>query len=459
MIRIHQQLADYARACIRLVWQRQLMFAGGTVLAALFTDPLIALGCYGLCLLAEWYDLRVCREVLDWRSRDGLHPARPMRRLMISSAATTIAIVIFVVAVAAAEGPKMHLGPLFFLFAAALYATMNACQVPQILRARLLIYFGAFVFIPVRDIIIVRPPLESELWMQLGTVPFFIFLLRECAVKFVSNYRSVQTRLDDLRFELDRVAEAYEVQSQFVSIVSHELRTPLTSIKASLDLISNEDIAVPVGEMRRLASIGRSNSNRLAALIDDLLDFQKLNSGKMVFRMERIDLGAMVADAMEANRGMADTRGVELALSLPPAPLYVRADMDRMMQVLANVLSNAIKFSHGGGKVDVTVRSHNGQLQVMVQDHGIGIPEEAREMVFAPFMQVDASDKRAHGGTGLGMSITKRIMEAHEGSIDYVSEPGRGTTFFIALNPLEETQADEAEDPYEELCQLEPVAT
>lgn len=459
MIRIHQQLADYARACIRLVWQRQLMYAGGTLLTALFADPLIALVCYGLCMLAEWYDMRVCREVLDWQSQGGLHPARPMRRLMISSAATTIAIVIYMVAVAAAEGPTIHLGPLFFLFAAAIYATMNTCQVPQILRARLLIYFSAFVFIPVRDIIIMRPPLESELWMQLGTVPFIIFLLRECAIKFVSGYRSVQTRLDDLRFELDRVAEAYEMQSQFVSIVSHELRTPLTSIKASLDLISNEDIAVPVDEMRRLASIGRSNSNRLAALIDDLLDFQKLNSGKMVFRMERIDLGAMVADAVEANRGMADTRGVQMALKLPSEPLFVHADMDRMMQVLANVLSNAVKFSHRGGTVDVIVRAHKGLFQVMVQDHGIGIPEEARETVFAPFMQVDASDKRAHGGTGLGMTISKRIMEAHDGRIDYVSEPGRGTIFFITLNPLEETSVDDAEEPFTETCQLEPVRT
>ncbi len=440
------------------------MYAGGTVLVAYFTSPVIAFACYSLCQLTEWYDLRVCRDVLHWRSTDGRHPVQPLRRMMVSSAATSASIVIYVIAVAIAEGPGVHLGPLFFLFAAALYATMNTCQIPQILRARLMIYSAALLFIPIYDLVKVRPPLHSDLWMQLGTVLFVLFLLRECARKFMSNYRNVQHRLDDLRVERDRVAEAYEMQSQFVSIVSHELRTPLTSIKASLDLITNETVCASIEEIRQVARIGQSNSNRLATLINDLLDFQKLNAGKMMFQFQLLDLGSLVRDAAEANRAIGAGREIGIEVTGPARPVQVKADPDRLMQVMANVLSNAVKFSHRGGVVEVTVSETDGQGHIAIRDHGVGIPENSKDLVFSPFTQVDASDKRAFGGTGLGMSITKRIVEAHGGVIDYTSRVGEGTTFSVVLDLCEPDAAAEADqapirDEAFALPRAEPVAS
>ncbi len=443
MIRIEQQLADYAHACRRLLWQRQAMYTGGSVMVAYFVDPMLALMSFALCQICELNDLRVCRSVSQWAAGRCENPAEQLQRLMLSSNLTTLATAQYLVLIALAEGPSVHLGPVVFLLTAALYATMNACQVPKILRARLIIYACALLFIPVHDLIVVRPDLHSPLWLQLGVVIFVLFLLNECARKFVSNYRKVQTRLEDLRIERDRVAEAYEVQSQFVSIVNHELRTPLTSIKASLDLISDETVCPSLDKVREIARIGQRNGARLAGLIDDLLDFQKLDSGKMVFQFEPVDLSALLDEAVAATRPLGEARGISFVLSGASEPVWVRADADRLMQVLANVVSNAVKFSDRDGLIELDLSASHGEARVSVRDHGIGIPEHSEELVFAPFTQVDVSDKRAFGGTGLGMSISKRIVEGHGGHIAYTSRVGVGTKFVITLDLERPNQAED----------------
>ncbi|MEX0286999.1 MAG: sensor histidine kinase [Paracoccaceae bacterium] len=443
MFRIQQQLADYARACLRLFWHRQAMFIGGMLLVAAYVDVTVSLFCYALCLLLEAYDYRVCQGVLAW-ARLGARPSlQPVRRVVFSAILTVGATSLFPVVVALAEGPGMHLAPLFFLFSAALYAAMNMCQVPRLLRARMMIFYVALLFIPLHDLLVVRPPLTSPLWMQLGVVAFMLFVLNACANKFVANYRRIQSRMGGLRVERDRMSAAYETQSQFVSVVTHELRTPLTSIKASLDLIADADADLPRERVQTLAEIGQRNSARLGSLINDLLDFQKLDAGKMSFDFARIDLAELVSEAVENLRALADEKEVSFALSGLEDVVHVDADEGRLMQVITNVLSNALKFSHAGSAVDVDLCVDGGQVRIAVRDYGIGIPEGSEHTVFAPFAQVELADRKSFGGTGLGMSISRRILERHGGQIEYVSRLGEGTIFTIELDVSQASCATE----------------
>lgn len=444
MIGYRQRIADYSRLCLLLVWQRQAMLFGGFVMIAFFYDLMVGLFCYCMCLLSDLHDIRTCRAARDWSARDGMHPAEHIGRLTRSAMLFAGAISFSMILVAVLEGPGLHLGPLGFLFAAALFSAMNNCHVRRLLRARLDIYRAALLFIPLRDLVIVQPPLTSPLWMQLVTVLFLLFMLNECARSFAAGYLSNRSRLSELRDERERLVNAFRTQSQFVSIVSHELRTPLTSIKASLDLIGGQGQEMSPENVARLAGIGRKNADRLATLINDLLDFQKLTSGKMVFSMEPIDLNRLARETIEANAALGADRDIAIRLEPAPHPVRVRGDNDRLHQVLLNVLSNAVKFSEPGEAVRVRVESGDGLARILVRDTGIGIPPEAHDRVFAPFAQVDASDKRAVGGTGLGMSISRSIMESHGGRIDFESAPGEGTTFVIELARLPpEAEAEE----------------
>jgi signal transduction histidine kinase len=343
------------------------------------------------------------------------------------------AIVFFISAVAIAEGPSIHIGPLFFLLMASLYTAMNNCQLPQVMLARLVVLSAGFFFIPLYDLVTVWPQMRTDLLTQLGTSVFVLFFIVECARKFASHYQAVRNKMEDLRVQRDKLANACEVQAQFVSIASHELRTPLTSVKASRDLINDERACKTMDDVRRIAGIGQRNGARLATRINDLLDFQKLDSNVMEFKMDRIDLCDIVREAAQVNRMLGKSREIGFDVNLPDEPVHVMADHDRLMQVMANVMSNAVKFSHDGGIVEIAVAQVGGHGQISIRDHGIGIPEKSRDLVFTPFAQVDGSDRRAYGGTGLGMSISRRIMEGQGGSIDFESIVGEGTAFVIAL--------------------------
>jgi PAS domain S-box-containing protein len=227
-----------------------------------------------------------------------------------------------------------------------------------------------------------------------------------------------------------------QMKNDFVSVVSHELRTPLTSIRGSLGLIAGGVAGELPEKARSLVEIAAKNSERLARLINDILDIEKIESGKMGFRFAPVDLGPLVEQAVESNRAYAETLGVELrrAAAVPEARVW--ADADRLLQVMANLLSNAAKFSPQGSTVEVGVRRmtpRDGCLRVSVRDHGRGIPPEFQAHVFERFAQADSSSTRQKGGTGLGLSISKAIVERHGGTLSFESEPGAGTTFFFDL--------------------------
>ncbi|MCS6801831.1 MAG: PAS domain S-box protein [Chloroflexota bacterium] len=222
------------------------------------------------------------------------------------------------------------------------------------------------------------------------------------------------------------------LKNEFVSTVSHELRTPLTSIRGSLGLLKGGVGGPLPPEAANLVDIAFKNSERLVRLINDILDIEKIESGKLHFERQPIELTHLVASAIEANEGLAAEFGVRLTLGERVEPAVVLGDYDRLMQVMANLLSNAAKFSPRGAEVRVDVARSRGGFRVAVRDRGPGIPPQFRHRVFERFAQADASDRRQSGGTGLGLSISKAIIERHGGTIGFETSEA-GTTFWFEL--------------------------
>ncbi|HEX5276868.1 MAG TPA: ATP-binding protein, partial [Fluviicoccus sp.] len=224
-----------------------------------------------------------------------------------------------------------------------------------------------------------------------------------------------------------------KMKDEFISTVSHELRTPLTSIRGALGLILGKSADSLPPRARQLLDTASRNAERLTLLINDILDLEKIASGRMEFEMRPIDIVALTRQALQAHEGYAARHQVRLRLLDDGPQRPVSADENRLMQVYANLLSNAIKYSPAGGEVEVSITDHDNRLRVGIRDHGRGIPASFRQTAFQRFAQADSSDTRDKGGTGLGLSIVKAIMDRHAGVVDYESTPGQGTLFYFEL--------------------------
>lgn len=241
--------------------------------------------------------------------------------------------------------------------------------------------------------------------------------------------------------DITRRKEAERIKNEFISTVSHELRTPLTSIRGSLGLLAAGKLGALPPAARPFVEIASNDCLRLVRLINDLLDIQKIEAGRMDFQMKTQDLVGLVNQAVEANRSYGRQFGVRFVVREVPPTALVRGDGDRLIQVLSNLLSNAAKFSPRGEAVDVSVDHEDGRYLVSVRDRGPGIPAEFRDRIFQKFAQADSSDTRQKGGTGLGLNICKAILEKHEGSISFEAAPGGGTLFRFSLPELAEQPA------------------
>ena len=226
------------------------------------------------------------------------------------------------------------------------------------------------------------------------------------------------------------------LKSEFVSTVSHELRTPLTSIRGSLGLLVGGAAGPMPVQAREMVAMALQNSERLGRLIDDILDIEKIASGQLQFRPRPVDLNLVVRRALDAVQGYAASHRIRLALVAEAQHGVVIADEERVTQVLANLISNASKFSPPGEAVEVEIAEASGRVRVSVRDRGPGIPEEFKSRIFQRFAQADGSDTRLKGGTGLGLSISKAIVERMNGDIGFEPNPEGGTTFFFEL-PVE----------------------
>lgn len=226
--------------------------------------------------------------------------------------------------------------------------------------------------------------------------------------------------------------EIDKMKNEFVSMVSHELRTPLTSIRGSLGLVTSGKIETLSDKTQGLLEIANNNCLRLINLINDILDIEKIEAGKMDFQIEILNLVSLVEQTIQANLQFAQKHGVEIKLENELEEVFVKVDGNRLIQVITNLLSNAIKFSEQNTAVKVCITMQNNNVKVAVINYGREIPKEFKSRIFQKFAQADSSDARQKGGTGLGLSIAKAIVEKMQGNIGFTSKDNE-TVFYFDL--------------------------
>ena len=232
------------------------------------------------------------------------------------------------------------------------------------------------------------------------------------------------------RKEMDRL------KSEFVSTFSHELRTPLTSIRGTFGLMMGGAVGEIPEKAHELIAIAERNTLRLLELVNDILDMENIDLGRMDINLKPMDIRTLVEHAIQDNRAYAEQFGIDFVLAPDALSTTVSGDETRLIQVMANLLSNAAKFSPKGSEVNITVMDEDTRVKVIVSDHGQGILEDFRDQIFERFMQADSSDKRQSGGTGLGLSISAAIAEAHGGRLDFNSVTGEGSSFYFNLKKI-----------------------
>lgn len=253
--------------------------------------------------------------------------------------------------------------------------------------------------------------------------------------------------------------EVEKLKDEFISVVNHELRTPLTSILGSLDLLASGILQTKPEKEQRMLQIAATNAERLVRLINDMLDIERIESGKMTLNKQVCNGAELMTTAGDEIRGLAAQSNIQL--SVVPLPVRIWADPDRIIQVFTNLLSNAIKFSPAGSTVALTatLTASPQQVQFQVHDQGRGIPPDKLTAIFGRFQQVDASDARKRGGTGLGLAVCRSIIQHHGGRIWVESTPERGSTFFFSLPvlpPAVLSPAVEATGPRVLVCDDDP---
>jgi signal transduction histidine kinase len=231
--------------------------------------------------------------------------------------------------------------------------------------------------------------------------------------------------------DLSERREVERLKKEFVAVVSHELRTPLTSVRGSLGLLASGALGDLPDDAKEVVAIAERNAIRLMHLINDILDLERLEAGRMPMNVSLHPLKHVFDRSLESVRAMADQQ--EVAIELVPTEARVLGDADRLVQVLVNLMSNAVKFSPRKSVVTVWAKDESGFVEVSVRDRGRGIPASHQEAIFQRFQQVESSDGRQKGGTGLGLPICKAIVEQHGGTLKVTSEPGAGSTFTFRL--------------------------
>ncbi len=254
--------------------------------------------------------------------------------------------------------------------------------------------------------------------------------------------RRVRERTAELEEALHRLSELSQLKANFVANISHELRTPLTHIKGYLELMVTDSLGPLTSEQRHALQVSQKAGDRLEKLIEDLIMFSTASHGQMSIQQEALDLLRMVNLSLKNAAPKAEERGVELQVSAGEELPQVQGDTDKIMWVLNQLLDNAIKFTPSGGRVTVGLKMESSNLvMVSVVDTGIGIPAARMKEIFEPFHQLDGSSTRQAGGTGLGLSLVRQIIEAHGSLLDVTSAEGKGTTFKFPLLVAAEQQS------------------
>jgi len=246
--------------------------------------------------------------------------------------------------------------------------------------------------------------------------------------------RRVEERTAELQKALERVSELSQLKANFVSNISHELRTPLTHIKGYIELMVTESLGQITEEQRHALQVSQQSTAKLEALIEDLIMFSLSSRGELSIVHENVDLRRLSNLAIKPSNAKAQERGVSLNVIIDENVPHVQADAQKIAWVLNQLLDNGVKFTPQGGRVVLSVQREGENLVIVsVTDTGIGIPTSRLNDIFEPFHQLDGSSTRRYGGTGLGLSLVRQIIEAHGSMIEVQSIEGRGSTFKFPL--------------------------
>lgn len=246
----------------------------------------------------------------------------------------------------------------------------------------------------------------------------------------------VQQRTMELEEALRRLSEINQLKANFVANVSHELRTPLTHIRGYLELLETESLGPVNDDQKKALAVSLRSAARLQSLIDDLILFSQASRGEMSLTLGPVELNAVISNVVNLIKPKADDHQIDLEVNVAATLPFVQADEEKLSWVIAQILDNAIKFTKSGGKVSLTVLkdvANNNLVTITVADTGIGIPPERIKEIFEPFHQLDGSATRRYGGTGLGLTLVRQIVEAHGSLIDVHSDVDKGTTISFPL--------------------------
>ncbi len=301
-----------------------------------------------------------------------------------------------------------------------------------------------------------RGPMESwQLLPEIGSVrDLETVLLRKNGSRFSALVSASLIRDEDgipafvvaTGKDISVQKNAERMKDEFVSVVSHEIRTPLTSIHGSLSLIASGKAGEFPEQASSLIEIAARNCRRLKILIDDILDLQRIESGRVELNLEPLELKPLIEQAIEANRSYGEQYDTKYVLELDLPDVKVKADSNCLMQVMNNLLSNAAKYSPPKSQVEVSLSCREGSVRVTVKDHGPGIPRDFQGRIFQKFQRADSKATREKGGTGLGLSIAKSIVELHGGKIDFETTIGKGTTFYFDLPEWRDKEENKDKD-------------
>jgi signal transduction histidine kinase len=249
----------------------------------------------------------------------------------------------------------------------------------------------------------------------------------------------VKERTSDLNEALNRLSELSQMKANFVSNISHELRTPLTHVKGYVELLISESLGPITEDQRHALSVSQRATGRLESMIEDLIMFSLSSRGELSMKLEPVDIRRLVLLAAKTAKNKAGERGVQLTTEAVDGIPAVQADPEKISWAVNQLLDNAIKFTPSGGSVIVKLSEEGGNLiHIAVTDTGIGIPTGRMKEIFEPFHQLDGSSTRHYGGTGLGLSLVRQIIEAHGSLLDVQSVEGKGSTFRFPLLAVRE---------------------
>jgi signal transduction histidine kinase len=247
----------------------------------------------------------------------------------------------------------------------------------------------------------------------------------------------VQERTAELEEANRKLSVLNEMKSNFVSNISHELQTPLTHIIGYLDLMMDSGIENLNSEQKESLKVIKKASARLGHLIEDLILFSTSKAGKISLEKEVFDLVTLIEEDVEKANIVAQGKSIAVKVSSPYEKMFVLADRHKINWVINHLIENAIKFTPEGGLIKISISRDGDQVQTCVEDSGVGIEKESLTEIFEPFHQLDGSSTRKQGGTGLGLALVKKILEAHGQAISVISMPGKGSAFFFYLDHVE----------------------